>query len=234
MSNEFRSGSRRPPEHRRGRRPGSSAETQPAILAVARDSFAQRGYGGTTIRAVADAAGVDPALVHHYFGTKEGLFRAALDMPIDPEALVEQIMSAGPHDAPLRLVRTFLQVWESPDTGPAMISFLRRALSEQGHLDLVRDFIGTALLRTAAARLLTGVDPEQARIRIGLVMSQMLGLVIMRMVLAVEPVAGMTADDLAAAVAPTIERYLSGDLSAPVRARRAGGNAARRPHRTGT
>jgi AcrR family transcriptional regulator len=181
----------------------------------ARALFAERGYEGTSIRAVAEAAGVDPALVHHYFGTKEGLFHAALEIPIDQESLIEQIVSAGPDGAAQRLVRTFLQVWDGPETGPAMVGFLRRVLSQQGTLDLVRDFIGASMLRTTADRLLAGADPDDARVRIGLVMSQMLGLMIARKVLAVEPIASLPADALVVAVTPTIERYLYGALPTP-------------------
>jgi len=200
---------------RRGRRPGSPA-TRPAILAAARPLFAERGYDATSIRAVAAAAAVDPALVHHYFGTKEGLFRAALEIPIDPEALLGQIMAAGPREAPRRLVRTFLQVWDDPETGPAMVGFLRRALSQQGALDVVGDFLGASVLRSAAEKLATGVEPEVGRTRLGLVMSQMLGLVIARTVLLLEPIASLPAEELVAAVTPTVERYLRGELAAPL------------------
>lgn len=196
---------------RTGRRPGQP-QTRSEILAAARVLFAERGFAGTSIRGVAAAASVDPALVHHYYGTKEGLFRAALEMPIDPESLVEEIVSGGLADAPRRLVETFLRVWDSPVTGPAMVSFLRRVLAEQESTDLVRDFIGTTLLRTAADKLLGGVDPAEAETRIGLVIAQMVGVVILRKVLVVEPMASVSPAQLTAAVAPVIAHYLHGDL----------------------
>ena len=196
---------------RTGRRPGSE-DTRSQVLGAARALFAQRGFAGTSIRAVAGEAGVDPSLVHHYFGSKEQLFRAALEMPIDPEALVAQIVAEGPGEAPRRLVETFVRVWDSPDTGPAMVSFLRRILADEQSTDLIRDFIGAALLRTAANQLLDGVDRAEAERRIGLVVSQMLGLVVLRTVLRVEPLASMPPEQLIADVAPTIARYLHGDL----------------------
>lgn len=195
---------------RTGRRRGQP-DTRLEILQAARSLFSQRGFTGTSIRAVAAAAGVDPALVHHYFGTKEGLFRAALEMPIDPQALVAEIVAGPPDEAPRRLVETFVRVWDSEETGPAMVSFLRRVMAEQESTDLIREFIGAALLRTAANKLLGDVEAAEGEARIGLVVSQMLGLVLMRRVLRVEPIASMPAAQLTAAVAPTVARYLHGD-----------------------
>jgi AcrR family transcriptional regulator len=201
-------GDRRRTGRRRGR-----PETRQEILEAARTLFAERGYVGTSIRAVATAASVDPALVPHYFGNKEGLFRAALEIPIDPEDIVRTIVSAGPEQAPMRLVETLLRVWDSPVTGPAMVSVLRRAVAEQGSTEMLRDFFGATVLRVITGALLEDLPPEEARARAALVVSQMFGLVLMRRVLALEPIASMPADRLAAAVAPTIARYLHGDLT---------------------
>lgn len=198
---------------RTGRRTGHP-DTRQEVLQAARTLFAQRGFTGTSIRGVASAAGVDPSLVHHYFGTKEGLFRAALEMPLDPESLIERIVAGGREQAPRRLVETFVAVWDSEESGPAMISFLRRVIADQESAELVRDFIGAALLRTATAHLLGDVDPVEGEVRVGLVVSQMLGLVVLRSVLRVEPVASMTPDQLADAVTPTLTRYLRGEVHA--------------------
>ncbi|ONH23312.1 TetR family transcriptional regulator [Pseudofrankia asymbiotica] len=194
-----------------GRRPGQS-EARAEILRAARMLFAERGFVGASIRSVAAEARVDPALVHHYFGTKEGLFRAALEMPIQPEELVEEIFAAGVERAPERLVRTFLRVWDGPETGPAMVSFLRTVLARQESSDLMREFLGATVVRIAASKLLGGVDPAEAEVRIGLVASQMLGLVVARRVLAVEPLASLPAEVLVATITPTITRYLLGEL----------------------
>lgn len=197
-------------EVKKGRRKGSP-QTRQEILDAARNLFAERGFTGTSIRGVAAAAGVDPALVHHYFGTKEGLFRAALDIPIDPQAIVATVIEGGPRGAPRRLVETFLGVWDSEETGPAMVSFLRRAMTDQESAALLRDFAGTTVLRTAAEQLLGHLDPAVARPRIALIVSQMLGLVVLRNVLGVEPLASMPRDQIADAVTPAVERYLYGD-----------------------
>lgn len=195
---------------RTGRRKGSP-ETRREILDSARTLFAERGFTGTSIRAVAADAGVDPALVHHYYGTKEGLFRAALDVPFDPTVLITRMTEGGTDEVPRRLVGTFLGVWESEETGPAMVSFLRRAMADQESTALLRDFAGSTVLRTAAEQLLGHLDPAAARPRVALVVSQMLGLVVLRHVLCVEPLASLTTAQIAEAVTPTIERYLYGD-----------------------
>jgi AcrR family transcriptional regulator len=198
---------------RTGRRRGRP-ETRQAILEAARALFAERGFAGTSIRAVAAAASVDLALVPHYFGNKEGLFRAALEMPIDPAAVIATVVADGPEDAPLRLAETLLRVWDAPDTGPAIVSVLRRAVAEQGSTDMLRDFLGATVVRAVSGALLGDLPQDEARARVALVVSQMLGLAMLRKVLALEPIASMPADELAVAVAPTISRYLYGDLTA--------------------
>lgn len=195
-----------------GRRPGR-AETRQTILEAARDLFAEHGFAGTSIRAVARAAAVDPALVPHYFANKEGLFRAALEIPIDPDALVREITATGSDQAPLRLVQTLLGVWDSPDTGPAMVSMMRRTVATKGDTELLRDFFGATVLRAVATALLGDLPPDEARERVTLVLSQVLGLCLLRRVFELEPLASMPADRLAAVVAPTVARYLFGDLT---------------------
>ncbi|USQ75881.1 TetR/AcrR family transcriptional regulator [Ornithinimicrobium cryptoxanthini] len=202
-----RQSSRRGQAGRRAGRPDTRAE----ILAAALSLFAERGYAGTSIRAVAAGARVDPALVHHYFGTKEGLFRATLDTPINPEELVGRIVDGDPAGAPRRLVETFFAVWDSPETGPAMVSFLRRVLADQQSATLFRDFMGATLLRTLAERLVEGSDHQVAAARVQLAVSQLVGLVIIRKVLGMEPLASLTSAQLTDAVTPSVARYLRGD-----------------------
>ncbi|MEX0426994.1 TetR family transcriptional regulator [Nocardioides sp. DS6] len=196
---------------RTGRRRGHP-ETRLEILQAARSLFAERGFAGTSVRAVASAAGVDVALVYHYFESKDGLSRAALELPIDPTALVAHIVAHGTDEAPRRLAETFLEVWDSPETGPAMVGFLRRVLADEKSSVLVRDFVSATLLRNAAGQLLSDVDPDEARERMALVVSQMLGVVVLRKVLRVEPIASMPADRLAGALTATVARYLRGEV----------------------
>ncbi|QYJ03759.1 TetR family transcriptional regulator [Nocardioides panacisoli] len=192
---------------RRGRRPGSP-DTRAAILAAARERFAEVGYAGTTIRAVAAAAGVDGALVHHYYGSKDDLFLAALELPVDPrEVLAEAVVSGDRDDAGERLVRTFLAVWDDPDNQPALIALVRRVL-EPGGEPLLRDGFLPVVLVPIGERL--GIDRPE--LRMPLLASQVLGLITLRYLVVVEPLASMDADALVAAYAPVVQRYLTGPL----------------------
>lgn len=206
-----RSPAPRPPgPARTGRRPGQP-DTRGAILVAARRLFAAHGLKGATVRRIAAEAEVDPALVHHYFGTKDELFRAALDIPIEPAALLEEVFADGVEQAPERLVRMFLRVWDDPHTGAAMASFLRTAVATEESAAMARQFFGAVVVKAAEARL-AHLEPEEVPARVSLVFSQMLGLALTRRILKVEPLAGMPVEQLVALVAPTVGRYLLGDL----------------------
>ena len=178
-----------------------------AILAAARSSFAEHGFAGTTIRGVAASAGVDAALVHHYFGTKDELFLAALELPVDPRKLIGPAVAGPVEQAAERFLDVFLTVWDDPDIRPSLLAVARgimdpaanRLLSE-GVLPVVIEPIGVAL----------GIDRPAERMP--LVASQVIGLILMRYVLVVEPLASMPRDRVIATYAPTIQRYLTGDL----------------------
>src|SRR5256885_14286274 len=103
---------------RTGRRPGNQ-DTREAIVEAARKAFAERGYDRASIRAIATSAGVDPALVHHYFGTKDELFLATVNAPIDPATILPAVLAGDRDELPERLVRTFVSVWDHPVTRPA-------------------------------------------------------------------------------------------------------------------
>jgi AcrR family transcriptional regulator len=190
----------------RGRRRGSP-DTRSAILAAARASFADHGFAGTTIRGVASSAGVDAALVHHYFGTKDELFLAALELPVDPRKLIGPAVAGPVEHAAERFLGVFLSVWDDPDIQPSLLAVARgimdpsanRLLSE-GLLPVVIQPIGAAL----------GIDRPAERMP--LVASQVIGLIMLRYVLGVEPLASMPREKLIATYAPTIQRYLTGDL----------------------
>ena len=116
---------------RRGRRPGSP-DTRATILAEARALFAANGYAGTSVRAVATSAGVDAALVHHYFGTKDDLFLAALELPVDPRRLVAPVVAGGPDGAAERFLGVFLAAWDDPDVRPALLAVARGVMDPAG------------------------------------------------------------------------------------------------------
>lgn len=190
----------------RGRRPGAP-DTRSAILAAARDRFARHGFSGTTIRAVAADAGVDAALVHHYFGSKDELFLAALQMPVDPRKVLASVVAEGKEGAGKRFLETFLAVWEDPELQPSLLAVARgvmdpgsQRLLTQGFLPVVVQPIGRAL----------GLDHPEHRMM--LVASQVVGLILLRYVLAVEPLASMPRDQVVATYGPTLQRYLTGPL----------------------
>ena len=190
----------------RGRRPGDE-DTRRAILDQARHLFAEQGYERASMRAIARAAGVDPSLIVHYFGTKQDLLVAALELPVDPEVVRARVL-AGPSDqAGERLVRTMVTFWEVPQVNEHLLGMLRTAASH----DLAREVLRTAL-RNAVAPLVAGLVEDQAELRTGLVMSQMSGLAFARYFLQLPEVAGLDAEVLASTVGRTVQRYLTDPL----------------------
>ena len=193
---------------RSGRRPGNQ-DTRQSILDAARGVFAERGFDKASIRAIATEAKVDPALVHHYFGTKEKLFLAAMNSPINPAELLPKAL-AGPRDqAGERLVRLVLSVWDSP-AGGAAVALMRSAMSTEWTARLMREFVVTQVLRRAVAEL--GIQGDEAATRAALVATQMAGLAVTRYILKVEPVASAPPELLVAAIAPNVQRFLTGPL----------------------
>ncbi len=190
----------------RGRRPGTP-DTRSAILAAARSSFADRGFAGTTIRGIASAAGVDAALVHHYFGTKDDLFVAALALPVDPREEIAPALVGGADGAGERVLRVFVGVWDDPANTPVFVA-LARTLLDPSASHLLRDGFLPVVLQPVGRAL--GLDRPD--LRMSLVASQIFGIILGRYVLALEPLASLPSDAVVAAYAPTIQRYLTGDL----------------------
>ncbi|HYO40035.1 MAG TPA: TetR family transcriptional regulator [Nocardioidaceae bacterium] len=191
----------------RGRRPGGP-DTRGQILAAARRSFADKGFGRTTIRAVAGEAAVDPALVHHYFGSKDDLFLAALDLPVDPRALLPTVFDDGVAGAGERLLRLFLSVWDDPHTSLPLIALVRSSLAQEAPETLLQQ----VLLRLVLDPMRAALPAAEAEQRVQLVASQMVGLAVTRYLLALEPLASMPAEQVVAWVAPNLQRYLDGPL----------------------
>jgi AcrR family transcriptional regulator len=194
----------------RGRRPGGP-DTRGEILESARVAFAAKGYGGTTIRAVATGAGVDPALVHHYFGTKDDLFLAALQLPMDPRAIVPVVFKEGVDGAAERLLKIFFSVWEDPQTRMPLVALVRSGVAGEPGGGLLRD----ALLRMIFEPLAQLLAAGDARLRAELVATQMLGLIVARYVLEIEPLATTPPEQLIPWLAPTIDRYFTAELPGP-------------------
>jgi AcrR family transcriptional regulator len=189
---------------RTGRRPGESGSRE-AILEAARSTFASAGYERATIRSIAGAAGVDPALVHHYFGTKEELFVAVIDAPVNPAEAIRAILAEGLDGAGERMVRFFLSIWDEPRNHDALMSVLRGALTNDRAATALREFIGQAILG-AVVRALPGPDTA---LRASLIGSHVVGLAFLRYGLRMEPIASANPDQIAALVGPRIQSYLT-------------------------
>ncbi|WP_181725361.1 TetR/AcrR family transcriptional regulator [Nocardia gipuzkoensis] len=193
---------------RTGRRPGQSGARE-AILAAARARFADVGFDKTSVRAVATDAGVDPALVHHYFGTKQQLFAAVVELPVDPEATLRIIEAAPLDELGETIIRAVVGVWDSP-AGPGVVALVRSILAGTDDPSLARTFVLEVVLERVRLRIATPED--DGRVRVALVASQMMGVLVGRKIIGVEPLASMPAAALAAAVGPTLQRYLTGDI----------------------
>jgi AcrR family transcriptional regulator len=193
---------------RTGRRPGVSG-TREAILDAARRAFAEHGYQHATIRMVADLAGVDPALVHHYFRYKQELFVAAMQLPVNPVEQLTAVLAQDPNQAGQRMVEVFLSVWDHAADRSPLVALVRSAVGDEHAAAMLREFITEEVLGPVARRL-GGPD---ARLRATLIGSQVIGLIMARYIVRVEPLASAPAPQLVAAIGPTLQRYLTGDIA---------------------
>jgi AcrR family transcriptional regulator len=185
---------------RTGRRPGQT-QTREDILAAARNQFAARGYGGATIRGIAAEAGVNPALVHHFFGSKDQVFVAALNLPFNPSVLVETLLDGPRETIGERILRLFLGLWREPVTRAPFLALLRSVAASPEVAAQLRTFMETAVLAKVAAAL------DLPALRLTAAASQMMGLAMVRYVLAVEPMASATDEEVIELVTPVIQRY---------------------------
>lgn len=187
----------------RGRPPGES-DARDRIADAAAHEFGEHGYDGATVRAIAARAGVDAALVHHYFGTKADLFAAVIDFPVRPDVEVPRILR-GPRDqAGERIVRFVLQAFERPEVRKRGVIVLRTAISGKLLAPVVVGFLSRELLPRIAAEL----DAEDASLRASLVASQIAGMLITRYVVKLPAMSEASVDDIVRQVGPTIQRYL--------------------------
>jgi AcrR family transcriptional regulator len=194
---------------RTGRRPGASG-TKEAILDAARRAFAEHGYQRATVRGVAELAGVDPALVHHYFGTKQALFVAAVRLPVNPVEQLSAVLADDPERVGERMIGVFLSVWDHSANNSPMLALVRSAMGDEQAAAMLREFITEEVLGRIAEEL----GSPDARLRATLAGSQLIGLMMARYIIRVEPLASAPAAQLAAAVGPTLQRYLTGDIAA--------------------
>ncbi|MFD9963156.1 TetR family transcriptional regulator [Amycolatopsis sp. NPDC058986] len=191
---------------RRGRRPAGQ-DTRTALIEAARAVFAENGYDGSTVRAIATRAGVDAAMVNHWFGSKEGLFAdAVLKLPFSPHELLERLRDGPDGELGERIVRTFLTRWDGAggDTFQALIRSVA-GHEQAGHV--LRDFF-----QKFFTKLIASAGSDRVELRTALAASQMVGMGMIRYIAKFEPLASAEIDTLVTAVAPNVQRYLTGDL----------------------
>ena len=194
---------------RPGRPPGAS-DTRDRILTVARDLFARNGFDNTSIRSIAAEAGVDGALVHHYFGTKTQLFAAAIHIPIDPMSVIGPLREVPVEEIGHVLPSLLLPLWDS-EMGKGFIATLRSLLAGSD-VSMVRSFLQDVIAAEVGSRV--DSPPGTGRVRVQFVASQLVGVVMARYILELEPFRSLPVDQVAETIAPNLQRYLTGDLPA--------------------
>jgi AcrR family transcriptional regulator len=194
---------------RTGRRPGDHAARED-ILRAARRAFGERGFAGATIRAIAADAGVDPALVLHYHRTKAELFAAAVRLPLSPSESFAALEPVGRDDLGEAVLRLVLAIWEDPDALDAWLGLIRSATTDDAAATMLRDLVTNVVVERMGDLL--RLDDAAVAYRVSLVGSQIVGLGVARHVLRLEPLASASTSDLVSAVAPTLQRYLTGAL----------------------
>ncbi|MBL1107126.1 TetR family transcriptional regulator [Streptomyces sp. 5-8] len=192
---------------RRGRPPRTeSADTRDRILTAAREEFSARGYEKTSVRGIAKAAGVDSALVHHYFGTKEQVFEAAIEIAFAPALHAPVAVADGPvAEVGERLTRFVFGVWDNPTTRAPLLAIFRSAVNNETAAAVFRRLVATQLLRRVAAQL----DLPDAELRAELAAAQIVGTALMRYVIKLEPLASADLEQIIARVAPVVQIHLT-------------------------
>jgi len=195
-------------ERKRPGRPPGNSDTRERILRSARELFARNGIDKTSIRAIAADAGVDPALVHHYYGTKTQLFAAAIEVPIDPMEVLIPLREVPVEDIGHTLLTILLSIWDS-EAGKGFIATLRSILSGN-EASLFRNFLQDIIAKEVGTRV--DDPPGSGQIRVQFVASQLVGIVMARYILELEPFKSLPAQQIVDTVAPNLQRYLTGEL----------------------
>jgi AcrR family transcriptional regulator len=188
---------------RTGRRPGQN-ETREHILAAARNQFGARGYAGTTIRGIAGEAGVNPALVHHFFGTKDQVFVAALNLPFDPPTVLSTVLDGPRSEVAHRILGLFLRLWRDPVSRASFLALVRSVTTNEQAATMLRQFIERVMLARISEAL--GIP----KLRLVALVSQVMGIALTRYVVGVEPIASASDEELIALVAPVMQHYIDG------------------------
>ena len=199
---------RKPGSGRRGRREGAT-ESREHILATARRLFAEHGFDGTSLRQIAREASVDPAMIHHFFKGKDELFALSVALPADPAQVLEGVDQHDPQHRAEAIVRAVLKLWESP-AQHSLVAFIRGTIGSRAKTLLLREVV----TRTVISRIMAGVPgpPEEVALRGNLVATQVVGVMLVRYVVRLEPLASAAPEEVVRLVAPNVQRYLTGEL----------------------
>lgn len=195
-------------ERKRPGRPPGTSDTRDRILGSARNLFSRNGIDKTSIRAIARDAGVDPALVHHYFGTKTQLFAAAIHIPIDPMSVIGPLREVPVEQIGSVLPSILLSLWDS-EMGKGFIAELRSLLAGND-VTLIRSFLQEVITAEVGSRV--DNPPGSGKIRVQFVASQLVGVVMARYILELDPFKSLPVEQIAETIAPNLQRYLTGDL----------------------
>jgi len=196
----------RPQEKRSGRRPGAS-DTRERIAVAAREKFAELGYERATFRAIGAAAGVDPALVVHFYGSKQDLFRQVMSLPPDVASALVEIADGHREQMGRRLAELVMASLESPATRPIVLGRIRSASSHPDAASLVRETV----IRDLTA-LTTAIGSDRPDIRAVLIGAHIVGIALARYVVEVEPLASLSSSEVTELIAPTFQAFLTGPL----------------------
>jgi len=193
---------------RRGRPPRTeSADTRDRILNAAREEFSERGYEKTSVRGIAKAAGVDSALVHHYFGTKEQVFEASVEVAFAPALKVRDVVLEGPlDDVGERMTRVIFGLWENPVSRKPLLAIVRSAVNNEAAAAVFRRLVSAQLMRRIAGE----IDSPDAELRAELAAAQLVGVAMMRYVIKIEPIASVDVEEIITRVAPVVQGHLTG------------------------
>jgi AcrR family transcriptional regulator len=193
---------------RTGRRPGET-RTKEAIAAAARRQFGERGYGDTTIRSIANEAGVDPALVMQFFGSKDRLFTASVDWPFDPAIEIPAALDDDPSNVGRRLVTLFVKTWDADSGRNPIVAQLRAATSREPAERQLREFLERELLTP----IVSALQCDEPAVRANLVAAQLLGLGVARYILRFEPLASLPPTQVVDLIGPAVQAALTEPLA---------------------
>jgi AcrR family transcriptional regulator len=195
---------------RAGRRPGTT-DTRAVILAAAKAEFAEKGFDKASVRGIARAAKVDPALVHHYFGSKDDLLLASLEAPFDPRQIIASLTEAGADGLGRRIAETFLTVWDDEHQRVPFVALFKSAMTTPAAADQLRN----GIVRMVQVSVSAAIDTDDADLRSQLIVSQMLGMAMARYVLELEPLASTPREEVARRLGPVLQSYITGPVGGP-------------------